>query len=150
MADITVSTTIDTFMQAADAATARTALGVTDLPSVTPQVVLSIDNATLDLDYALGSTVKHTLTNDIYSINMSNVVDGDSGLIILRQDGNGPWILAGDGYISGQLTSQRILAGDLASIATMLTSEVITLGWFYDGQVNLIYYYVSDISVTPE
>jgi len=145
MADITVSTTIDTFMQAADAATARTALGVADAPSVTPQVILANGIQILSWDHALGSTIKHTLTDDVFSIDVSNVVDGDSGLIILTQDGNGPWTYQGTGFFGGVNAGQSILAGDLAEVATVLMNEVITLGWFYDGQANQIYYYVSDI-----
>ena len=112
---------------------------------VTPQVVLENGVQILDWDHALGSTIKHTLTDDVFSINITNVVDGDSGLIILRQDGNGPWTYSGSGSVGGGSASEKILSGDLASIATVLTGEVITLGWFYDGQANLIYYYVSDI-----
>ena len=117
--------------------------------SVTPQVVLANGVQILDWDHALGSTIKHTLTDDVYSINISNVVNGDSGLIILRQDGLGPWTFSGHAYIDGgAFGSQRILAGDLASVAKVLPGEVITLGWFYDEPDGQIYYYVSDISVT--
>ena len=125
---------------AADAESRLTALEL-----VTPQVVLENGVQILDWDHALGSTIKHTLTDDVFSINITNVVDGDSGLIILRQDGNGPWTYSGSGSVGGGSASEKILSGDLASIATVLTGEVITLGWFYDGQANLIYYYVSDI-----
>ena len=114
--------------------------------SVTPQVVLANGVQILNWDHALGSTIKHTLTDDVYSINISNVVNGDSGLIILRQDGLGPWTFSGHAFIDGgAFGSQRILAGDLASVAKVLPGEVITLGWFYDEPDGQIYYYVSDI-----
>jgi len=114
--------------------------------SVTPQVVLANGVQILNWDHALGSTIKHTLTDDVYSVNISNVVNGDSGLIILRQDGLGPWTFSGHAFIDGgAFGSQRILAGDLASVAKVLPGEVITLGWFYDEPDGQIYYYVSDI-----
>ena len=113
--------------------------------SVTPQVILANGVQILDWDHALGSTIKHTLTDDVFSINISNVVDGDSGLIILRQDGNGPWTYQGTGDVGSGSADQKILAGDLASISTVLPGEVITLGWFYDEPDSQIYYYVSDI-----
>ena len=113
--------------------------------SVTPQVVLANGVQILVWDHALGSTIKHTLTDDVFSISISNVVDGDSGLIILRQDGSGPWTYQGSGVVDDGPAEQRILAGDLASIATVLPGEVITLGWFYDEAESQIYYYVSDI-----
>lgn len=139
MADITVSTTIDTFMQAADAAAARTALGVTDSPSVTPQVVTSSSNI-LQWNHTLGSTVKVTLTEDVSSIIPNNAVEGDSGLIVIEQDGTSNWTL-------NDAINSRVLAGDLSVIGSDMTSAtmVCTVGW-YLGEGSIKYLYVSDVA----
>lgn len=139
MADITVSTTIDTFMQAADAAAARTALGVTDSPSVTPQVVTSSSNI-LQWNHTLGSTVKVTLTEDVFNIIPNNAVEGDSGLIVVEQDGTSNWTL-------NDAIDSRVLAGDLSVIGSDMTSAtmVCTVGW-YLGEGSIKYLYVSDVA----
>ncbi len=143
MADITVSTTIDTFMQAADAATARTALGVADAPSVTPL------SGTIVSNVAYLSSFNSTLhlTEDVYELDWSaiTVPSGESGLIEITQDGNGPWTFFGG------IPDDKYLAGDTADIAAMVSGDICTVGWYCPGESSYgsfprMYFYVSDVS----
>jgi len=107
--------------------------------SVTPQVVTSSFNI-LQWDHTLGSTVKVTLTEDVSNLVPNNAVEGDSGLIIVEQDGTSNWTL-------DDAINSRVLAGDLAVIGTDMTSatKVCTIGWYY-GEGNIKYLYVSDVA----
>ena len=108
------------------------------LELVTPQVVTSSSNI-LEWDHTLGSTVKVTLTEDVYNLLPNNAVEGDSGLIIVEQDGTSNWTL-------NDAINSRVLAGDLAVIGTDMTSatKVCTIGWYY-GEGDIKYLYVSDV-----
>jgi len=105
----------------------------------TPQVVTSSSNI-LQWDHTLGSSAKLTLTEDVYNIIPDNAAEGDSGLIIVEQDGTSNWTL-------NDAINSRVLAGDLAVIGADMTSAtmVCTVGW-YLGEGNIKYLYVSDVA----
>lgn len=105
----------------------------------TPQVVTSSANI-LQWDHTEGSTVKVTLTEDVYTIAPTNATEGDSGLIIVEQDGTSNWTL-------NDAINSRVLAGDLSVIGSDMTSAtmVCTVGW-YLGEGSIKYLYVSDVA----
>lgn len=105
----------------------------------TPQVVTSSSNI-LQWDHTEGSTVKVTLTEDVFNIIPNNAVEGDSGLIVVEQDGTSNWTL-------NDLINSRVLAGDLSVIGSDMTSAtmVCTVGW-YLGEGSIKYLYVSDVA----
>ena len=76
----------------------------------------------------------------MYNLIPVNAAEGDSGLIIVEQDGTSNWILS-------DALNSRVLAGDLAVIGTDMTSAtmVCTVGW-YMGEGNIKYLYVSDVA----
>ena len=128
-----------TNVQSGDILTYNDASSVWENKSVTPQVVTSSSNI-LQWDHTLGSTIKVTLTEDIYTIAPNNVVEGDSGLIIVEQDGTSNWTV-------NDAIGSRVLAGDLAVIGTDMTSAtmVCTIGWYF-GEGSIKYLYVSDVA----
>lgn len=123
---------------AADAESRLTALE-SGKEIITPQVVTS-SGGLLTWDHNLGSTIKVNLTEDVTSVSISNAVEGDSGMIVVRQGGVSPFAFGG--------SSLRTLSGDLSVIASDMpaASYVCTINWYYDG--SLIYVYVSDTSIT--
>ena len=120
-----------------NATDAESRLGALEL--VTPQVVTSSSNI-LQWNHTLGSTVKVTLTEDVSSIIPNNAVEGDSGLIVIEQDGTSNWTL-------NDAINSRWRAGDRAGIGSDMTSAtmVCTVGW-YLGEGSIKYLYVSDVA----
>lgn len=117
-----------------------------DTPDTTPKLGSISSNVATISSY---SSTLH-LTEDVYSINWSDFTDlslGDSGLIIITQDGNGPWTFFGGN------PDDKYLAGDTADIAAMVAGDTCTVGWFYPsvsisvpGNAPRMYYYVSDVA----
>ena len=89
------------------------------------------------------------LTADIQSVDWSTFMEltpGDSGLITITQDGNGPWTFYGGN------DDDIYLAGDVADITTMTASDCCTVGWFYNSESTSVpgspamFYFVSEVA----
>lgn len=101
---------------------------VPDYTTSTQQNISSVSsNLTLDAD--LGSNAKTILTEDVTGLDINNTSTGENGLIIVEQDGLGPWTFT---------CQHTVYAGDLADIATSATGEA-TIGWYNDGSEFKLY-----------
>jgi len=101
---------------------------VPDYTTSTQQNISSVSsNLTLDAD--LGSNAKTILTEDVTGLDINNTSTGENGLIIVEQDGLGPWTFT---------CQHPVYAGDLADIATSATGEA-TIGWYNDGSELKLY-----------
>ena len=96
------------------------------------QQTISSSAGVLTLDINNGHSADTTLTEDITSLVISNSTSGDSGLIVVKQDNTAGWTFS---------TSQDVLVGDLADIATITASGsgVATIGWYDDGANEYLY-----------
>jgi hypothetical protein len=104
---------------------------VPDYATSTQQNISSVSsNLTLDAD--IGGNAKTILTEDITGLDINNAATGENGLIVVEQDGLGPWTFS---------CQHPVYAGDLADVATNATGD-ITIGWYNDGQEFKLY--VSD------
>jgi len=90
----------------------------------------------LNIDYSLGANVKTTLTENVTSINISNAVEGDAGLIIFDTDGLGTYSMTVG-------ASNRVLSGYVADFSLLSTGDKITMGYYYDG--SAMYLYISQL-----
>ena len=101
---------------------------VPDYTISTQQNISSVSsNLTLDAD--LGSNSKTILTEDITGLDISNTSTGENGIIVVEQDGLGPWTFS---------SQHPVYAGDLADVATSATGD-ITIGWYNDGSEFKLY-----------
>ena len=142
MADITVSTTIDNFMQAADAAAAKTAIGVADSPDTTPQTAtFNAFAGVINVDYSVSPNAKVELTGDAFYLSVNNSAVGDSGMLEITQDSVG-------GHVYDPAAGEVVLAGDPADIASITpTTGVGTVGWYKFGpNTPDVYLYISDVT----
>jgi len=101
---------------------------VPDYTTSTQQNISSVSsNLTLDAD--LGTNAKTILTEDVTGLDISNTSTGENGLIVVEQDGLGPWTFS---------SQHPVYAGDLADVATSATGD-ITIGWYNDGSEFKLY-----------
>jgi len=94
----------------------------------TQQSISSVSSG-VTLDNSLGGNADITLTEDVTGLSIINSTSGDSGLIVIEQDGLGPWTFS---------TIHPVYAGDLADIATAATGQA-TIGWYNDGSEYKLY-----------
>jgi hypothetical protein len=101
---------------------------VPDYTTSTQQDISSVSsNLTLDAD--LGGNAKTILTEDITGLDINNSSTGENGLIVVEQDGLGPWTFS---------SQHPVYVGDLADVATSATGD-ITIGWYNDGSEFKLY-----------
>jgi hypothetical protein len=101
---------------------------VPDYATSTQQNISSVSsNLTLDAD--IGGNAKTILTEDITGLDINNAATGENGLIVVEQDGLGPWTFS---------CQHPVYAGDLADVAANATGD-ITIGWYNDGQEFKLY-----------
>lgn len=91
----------------------------------------------LEVNCDYGHNIKLTLTQDLSLLEFVNQKTGDSGLILIEQDNTGGRTFS---------TSQTVLAGDLADIASITPSGSGhgAIGWYYDGSEEFLF--VSDVT----
>ena len=96
------------------------------------QQTISSSAGILTLDITSGHVAATTLTEHVSGFVISNATSGDSGLVVVKQDNTAGWTFS---------TSQDVLVGDLADIASITASGsgVATLGWYDDGTAEYLY-----------
>ena len=122
-----------------------TAQDVADLAKSTPGLNTSVQTlssslSSVTLDVSNGMNGRITLTEDVNSLTISNLSDGDTGMIFIKQNSTG-------GYVFNVSTpSQRVYSGDLASIPNITSNSVgsATVGYAYDS--GEVYLYVSEVT----
>ena len=122
-----------------------TAQDVADLAKSTPGLNTSVQTLSsslnsVTLDVSNGMNGRITLTEDVNSLTISNLSDGDTGMIFIKQDSTG-------GYVFNVSTSsQRVYSGDLANIPNVTPNSVgsATVGYAYDS--GEVYLYVSEVT----
>ena len=118
---------------------------VADLAKETPGLNTTVQDITssggsVTFNAAIGSNARIILTEDVSSINITNLINGDTGIIFIKQNATGSWTF----NITDATT--RVYSGDLSKIPDITPNTVgsATVGYAFDsGELHL---YVSEVT----
>jgi hypothetical protein len=131
------SAAIGVTVQGYDADTAKTDVAQSFSKAQRGSVVTLTDGATITPDFSLGNNFSVTLGGSRTLANPTNLTAGQSGVIVITQDGTGSRLLSYGGYFK--------FPGGTAPTLTTTASAVDVLAYYVDSSTRITARLVSDV-----
>ena len=135
--DTVAGLVIGTDVQAYDADTAKTDVAQSFTAAQRGSVSALTDGATITPDFAVANNFSVTLGGNRTLANPSNLTDGQSGIIVITQDGTGSRTLAYGSYWK--------FAGGTAPTLTTTAAAVDVLAYYVESSTRITAKLIADV-----